>query len=173
MRTQVASSPSLASAALFVPCVPPVTTSWRSLGTKRCRESQPALPTPALTRSGVPGGGAVPGMPPRAPPGVPRHCRQFQELPWGSPGPRGDAGLCSGGSQRAVHPGAVFLPPDPDPAVSPAVTQPSVPPGAVAPAHGELGAVGREGGGGREPPQAPPSRLGYTTLSFHNTLKYT
>lgn len=61
----------------------------------------------------------------------------------------------------------------PDPAMSPAVTQPSVPPGAVAPVHGELGAAVRAGGGGREPPQAPPSRLGYTTLSFHNTLKYT
>lgn len=173
MRTRVASSPSLASAACFVPWVPPVTTFWWSLGTKHCRESQPTQPTPGLTRSGVPGGGAVPGMPPRAPTGVSWHCRQFQELPWVSPGPSGDAGLCPRGSQRAVHPRAVFLPPDPDPAASPAVTQPSVPPGATAPAHGELGALGRAGGGGREPPQAPPSRLGYTTLSFHNTLKYT
>lgn len=75
--------------------------------------------------------------------------------------------------ERAVHPRALFLPPHPHPAVSPAVTQPPVAPGAVAPAHGGLGALGRAGGGGREPPPAPPSRLGYTTLSFHNTLKYT
>lgn len=103
MRTQLASSPSLGSTAQLVPRVPPVTTFWWPWGTKHRWESQLRLRTPGLTRSGVPGGRAVPGTPPRTPPGVPWQCWHFPELPW-------DVGPCSGGIPRAVHPGALLLP---------------------------------------------------------------
>lgn len=47
-------------------------------------------------------------------------------------------------------------------------------PGTAAQVHASLGGVGRaHAGGSQEHPQAPLSRLSYTTLSFHNTLKYT
>lgn len=58
--------------------------------------------------------------------------------------------------------------------VSSSDTAPSLP----TQVHVSLGNVtgvrgGREVAAARSPREAPPSRLSYTTLSFHNTLKYT